>query len=333
MKTFITLIFIGAILMLGLMASRGTPPVASTTLSPSNNPVVVAASGTPPAQGGGGPTGQLFALSQSGKDLEIVSIDVVTKAKKVVFSDKGSTKKIELASNVTSSGDTIVLLLAPPDDPAGQLVALKTDGSGVKTILKENFVTTQPPAISPDRTKLALVRFSNAEPNYGFTLVTTNVDGTNKKNLVTDESGISHLAFSPDGKRIAFIKGAAGSSEIDAVTVDTAKAEKLYSANEQIVQDFDWSAVGPLVYSAVSSSLKNQTSEVYALDTETKKVIQVTKNNQSERTPKVAPDATGLAYIQGASDPRQSGDIIVTFPDGSQAITIGVGLQLLGWTK
>lgn len=314
--------------------AHSSPTASNQTVNSTQASTAPAVSTSPLGQGGGGPSGRLFVLSQSATNNEIDAINIVTKQKQVIFSDKGSDKKIKLVSPVTGNGDSVVMLLGNDLDPAGQLIAVSGDGSGKKTTLSSNFVSTDAPIVSPDHTKLALVSFSNADPHYGFTLVYMNIDGKNRKDLATDASGISQLAFSPDGKQIAFVKGAsANASEIDVVTIESGKVDTLYAAKDKIIADFDWSPVGPLVMTAVGADKKaSKLSEVYLVDPKTKVVAQITKAGKSARTPKVAPDATGLAYIQ-SDDINKPGQITVTFPDGSNGISLGTANQILGWVR
>lgn len=340
MKALISLIFLGAIIILGIMVGRGTsepatvpnPETSDSTAEVPTNPEstpTIASTG----QGAGAPTGQLFVLSQTGLITEIQAIDVVTKSKKTILSDKNSGDKIKLVSKLSRDGSTLVALLAPADDPAGQLVAIKTDGSGTKTKLIDGFISANPPVISPDQTKLALTSFSNAEPNFGFGLVLMNVDGSNKKELTKDSSGISHIAFSPDGKQLAFLKGAAAtSSEVAVVTIANDKVETLYKMKDKIIEDFDWSSAGLLVMAALPSTNKSASqSEIYMVDPKSKNSVQVTNNSRPEKTPTIAPDGTGVAFIQYKDDPLKAGEVIVTLPDGNQPTTVGMANQILGW--
>lgn len=344
MKVLITLIFIGAIVVLGVMVGRGNPAKNSAvmpqrptiTYQESSPSALISPTSTqsPTVQGGGGPTGHLYLVSRTSGTTEIIAVEVITKDKKTLFSDKNSDQKVKLVSSLPASGDSVILLLGNDIDPAGQLVAIATDGSGKKTVLTDQFLSTDPPVVSPDRTKLGLVSFSNAEPNFGFTLVLTDVNGKNKQELAKDQSGIAHLAFSPDGKQIAFVKGAAASSsEIDVVTIASAKTEILYTAKDKIIEDFDWSLVGPLVVTMTTPDKKAaKQSEVYVVDPKTKSTIQVTKNGKSERSPKIAPDAQGLAFIQ-SNDPTKAGDVIITLPNGDQPVTLTTANQIIGWSK
>lgn len=342
MKTLITIIFLGVIILFGVSVGRENPQSVDQTPTPESQSVSEAESSpatealaTPVAQGGGAPMGEIYYLAQSGTTGEVAAVDVVTKKKRTVFSDKNSKQKIKGVSKIGPTGDSVIIVLGDEFDLSGQLVAVKADGSGQKTVLADQFTSTSSPVISPDQTKLALVSFSNAEPNVGFNLVLMDVDGKNRKSLAKDESGIAQLAFSPDGKQIAFVKGAAAtSSEIAVVTIATGKIDVLFSAKDKIIENFDWSSVGLLAVTAVPADKKGTTqSDVYLIDPKNKSNVQVTKSNAAERSPVIAPDATGVAFIRLKNDPLKPGDIVMTLPNGDQSVTLGSGNQLLGWVR
>lgn len=349
MRNFVTFIFIGAILVLGFLVANGTPqtnnpksdssPDSTSSTSPaeSSSTPVDAAKETP-AQGGSAPTGRVFAAT-TGQTSEIYTLDVTNKQKKVIYTDKSDKAKLRLISNVTRDGDTIVALVSENEGEAGQLVAIKTDGSGSKTTIIDNFIASTAPVISPDKTKLAMISFSNAEPNYGFTLIHMDVNGKNRKDISKNESGISHIAFSPDGKEIAYLKGAAASSnEVVAVDISSGKERNIYRDSNRVIENFSWSPVGLLTITAAPPGKKaSDQSEVFLVDPKNKSAIQITKNNLPERTPAIAPDASGISFIQSKTakieDSLKVGDVIVTYSDGSKATTIGSANQLLGWVR
>lgn len=345
MKSLISLIFIGAVVGLAIMVGRGTPAtppadqLSSVTPAANDQQMAVPTAGqTLNGQGGGGPQGRLFILERSGQVTEIFTLNVVTREKKTIVSDKGQAAKIKFAYNVTANGDSIVVLLANDIDPAGQLVAYKTDGSGQKTVLAERFVSTQPPVLSPDQSKLAIISFSNAEPNFGFTLLIMNVDGSGKRELAKDSSGLDQLAFSPDGQRIAFLKGAtAKTGEIASVNAAGGQAQTLYKAKNMIIEDFGWSHSG-LIAATLAPNDRQQAerNEVYLIDPKNQRELAITRNNLTERSPRLSPSASAVAYLQGKDQNdrlEKGGAVIVALPDGSQAVTIGSGSDILGWVE
>lgn len=330
MKNFITFIFIGALVGLGLLIGRGAPSTPLPTDTPEHS--ISATSASPIAQGGGAPTGRLFALTNAATHSEIVSYDVVTKAKTIIYSDKAKVQKIRAVSPISRDGDTLIALMSENDDPAGQLVSLATDGSGKQSTLINNFAATKTPVISPDKTKLALTSFSNDPVKPGFIVVLMNVDGGNKQELVRNELGLDNLTFSPDGKEIAYLKATAKGNQISAYHIVTNKERALYASDDYLITDFDWSPIGIIVATMKTSTKMTDAPEVYLIDPKNSVVSKVTNSSSTEHSPKISPDGSGIAFIQ-AKQSNQAGTIIGSDTAGKTSSEFGTAHQLLGWVK
>jgi Tol biopolymer transport system component len=336
MKNFITFIFIAALIGLGLLIGRGAP--STPTVSPNTDlPTVTESTSTTPdtsplAQGGGAPTGRLFALVSSAASSEIISYDVVTKAKKIIFSDKSTAKKIKVVSPISRDGDTILALVAEDEDPAGQLISLATDGSSKQSVLIDNFAGIAAPVISPDKTKLALINFSNDLAKPGFTVTLMNVDGNSKKELVRNELGLGNLTFSPDGKEIAYINATAKGNQINAFHLTTGKERTLYTNDDYLITDFDWSPIGVLAATMKSSEKNAEPAEAYIIDPKNNSISKITSSSLTEHSTKIAPDGSGIAFIQ-AKQSGQPGTVVSSDTTNSSGNEFGTANQLLGWVK
>ncbi len=336
MQAFITLIFIGAIVGLGLMVGKGTPTLsASPSPATANSSEEIPTNETPVAQGGA-PSGQLFYLTDNDDQLEIRTVDILTKSDKLIYSDKGRSDGMKLVSKVTRSGDSILLVIGPGSDNRGKLVALKTDGSGKTSPLLGDFEAAAGPVISPDQTKFATTRFVNTEAFFGFTLSIYDIDGKNRKDLSNDAEGLSSPSFSPDGKQLAIIKGSnTKTNEIAVFDTTSQKMTRLYHKENQTIHDIDWSPVGLIAFTAgPTSNLKAR--ESYIFDPKTNEVVQITKSATAERSTTVAPDASGVATIQVVANdytPNEPGKLVVTQMNGENLVTVGRAIELLGWVK
>ena len=345
MKVLVYLLFIGGIVALGLMLGKGSPSRTITLGSPSPSSAMSSSSEATPSettgQGGSAPTGRLIVLNESTEKTEVTSIDVVSKEKKIIYSDLKDKQKIRLVSDIPRDGDSLVAMVSNADDEnlPGQLIAIKTDGNGKKTTLIDNFMATEPPAVSPDKTKLAMISFSNADPHYGFTLYTTDMTGKNRKDLTTDSGTISRPVFSPDGKQLAFIKGATTSdNQIATVNLDTKEVKTLYTTKGKVIEDYDWSPVGLFVATLAPSGQKAASqSEVFIYDPKSKDTAQITKNSQLEGSPHIAPDGSGIAYIERAEgkviNTGKPGSIKLSDSTGKNTIDLGTANRILGCIK
>lgn len=345
MKLFISIIFLGALIGLGTMIGRGAPmPPASLQPKTADTPTTTAADGgqvstelpkTELAQGGGAPTGRLVTLLKEGQTTKVQTVDVVTKQQKTIFTDQNSNQKIQTVSPISADGGTLLVLMAAEGELAGRLVSVKTDGSGQMTTLIDNFVSTGTPVLSPDQTKIASIAFANTEADFGFSLVIQDVNGANKKVVAKNEAGISRLAFSPDGSQIAYIAGSLTVAEtITVVSLADSKESVLYKASGRIIQDFSWNQTGLLA--VVTSAVDDRTAsatDISLVDRQNNSSVQVTSNEKAEQTAYLAPDVTGVAYIEVVTNKAQPGEVVVVLPTGAAFARLGKANQILGWIR
>jgi len=146
---------------------------------------------------------------------------------KLVFSDKDESQKIKFASSITSSGK-LLALMSPRDQMfGGSLDLISSDGSGNIDKIIDNFVTSQPPIISPNGEQIAYVLFSNDEKNYGFTLYLMDLSGQNKTKIDSNPSGITNLNWSRDGNTLAYL----ADNTVKAYNIENAESQTIYKPN------------------------------------------------------------------------------------------------------
>lgn len=353
MKPFIFLVFIGAIIGLGVLAARsgGLPATSTTSTStesasalpnsslpsightsaPISSASTSAASPSPTV----GLGGQLYTLYEHDGIGEIQLIDIITKEVKTLYSDKDKDLKIQSAAALTPTGDRIFMVLGATGDLGGQLVSLKTDGSGQTTVLNKQFSSTVRPAISPDQKQVASVSFANTEQDFGFSLALSSLDGSGRKILFKDEAGISRPTFTPDGKKILYLVGSANQAlNIQSVDLASGQVSTLYSATDRTIQDFSFSPNGMLVVVSASVGDRSaQATDVFITDPKNNSNLRITNDEETEHAALLAPDASGLTYIKVKTNKTQPGDIIVSAPDGTKSGSVGLATGLIGWIK
>ena len=83
---------------------------------------------------------------------------------KLVFTDEDEDVKIKSATSITSIGDVLAVMSPANQEFGGALYLIKTDGSGQKEKLVDEFASTQDPVISSDGKSIAYT-LSNGSVN------------------------------------------------------------------------------------------------------------------------------------------------------------------------
>ncbi|MCL5795494.1 MAG: hypothetical protein M1338_03990, partial [Patescibacteria group bacterium] len=174
-------------------------------------------------------------------------------------------------------------------------------GKGEKTELINNFASSVPPAISGDGKKVAYTVFSNAERDYGFTLLVSAIDGLNKVKLDNDGFSISCLAFSPNNDYVAYTKSTDNSKVRSAIyksKVDGTEVKEIYQTGEkEIIYSLDWTN-DQIAFSKGPTGNNNlNKSEIYTITDDGKNLKQITNNDYHENFINFSADGKNIAYL------------------------------------
>lgn len=151
---------------------------------------------------------------------------------KKVFTDRDEQEKIKAISGLNDQ-KTLMLTSKVEDEFANNIYLLSLDGSGKKEKKIPNFSSPQTPILSPDGKRIAYVLFSNAESDFGFKLLISDLNGENKQELTHDQTNLILYNWSPSGKLISFGKGL--DNDVYQINLDNNQEEKiLASSGEQI---------------------------------------------------------------------------------------------------
>lgn len=172
--------------------------------------------------------------------------------KHLLFTDSNEKQKILSFSNF-SQGQTSLLALTSTNknDTLANLYLISLDGKGQMTEIAKDFSTNEPPlpVISPDNQKIAYVNFSNAEADYGYSLYTMNIDGTNKRKITTEAQEISLLLWHQNSQSIIYLNN---NNVIKQVQLNNQKTTTLYKYPDNtsiIISNFIWGAENELILS------------------------------------------------------------------------------------
>jgi Tol biopolymer transport system component len=313
MKQFITFIFVGTLILLGVLVSRNVSDTPTSTLSSSPSPI---------AQGGGAPTGTLFATQFNRTGTIIQKIDILTKERVTVFSDRDKTSHIQKLSSVSRDGQTILAVMNDETQQNNTLVSIAMDGSNTQTTLVKDFPQIDSLVLSPDNKTIAYTAYSEDSAKPGVQLNTMSVTGSDKKTLLTVPTTIQFPIFSSDSQSIAYIRGKDGEGyEVVRRTLATGAEAILYTSVQRITQ-FDWSSIGLMLVGTGAE----ESSDLRLLDPRSNTTQPVTAENVVAGSARIAPDASGIAY-------QTPTDLIVIDANNQQQIQYDGITKSLGWTR
>jgi TolB protein len=175
------------------------------------------------------------------------------------------------------------------------------------------------PAWSPDG---AIVFSSDRDISSDFTsnfdIWLMNSDGSDQRQL-TSNSGADvqdgQVAWSPDGRQIAFAHGVREGHRISVIDVAT-KATEVLTGGPGDDTEPNWSPDGRKLAFA---STRTGAGDIYAMDADGSGLVRLTDSERRDRDPVWSPDGTKIAFIGARTDfDNAGGDIWVMNADGSQ---------------
>jgi TolB protein len=181
----------------------------------------------------------------------------------------------------------------------GQIYIMNADGSDVRR-LTDNApdVLYRYPALSPDGSRLAFTRDERSD----HALCVVDIDGNNLRRLSASSIGVAEPTWSPDGEKIAYIRGydttygglanmTACGPEIYVIDVFSAKEVNLTQGAGGV--DPTWSPDGTRI---AFSSARDGNYEIYVMTSVGSEIKQLTNTEWAEAEPAWSPDGKQIAY-------------------------------------
>jgi Tol biopolymer transport system component len=163
--------------------------------------------------------------------------------------------------------------------PECALIAVRPDGSQRDELADLGGLVYEADP-SPDGTKIAFSMFEGQSHFQHFELFVADIDGGDRHQLTENEAGDGSPAWSPDGRRIAFISNRAPSARC-----------------------FGHDCAG-------------FTTELYVMDADGSNVTRLTRTPHEESSPDWSPDGTKIAYSRQLDDDAPS-ELYLANADGS----------------
>lgn len=330
LSIILVIISIGAIIYL-LNSSLAKTPQTSSQPTPSNSASSREQSSSESLQS----VKYLILAQRSQGSTDIFIVNSQDKSKKTIYTDKDENEKIKSLGNITSTGK-ILALMAPKDSEfVGTLYLIKTDGSGQKEKLVENFASASSPLISPDGQKICYTLFSNAEADYGFGLIVANMDNSNKREIAKNSTSLAIYSWDQDSKNIYYSK-AQGQNNTPLYSYNlTNNDEQLLSSLDGYVHSLSSSTNDKFVLSMSPDSSKFAQSEIYLL--ENKKLLQVTHDENYDDYPHLSRDNfigyAAINYLANQSVIYLPGKIKEISSQGKNQVDLVEGNFVIGWLE
>lgn len=262
---------------------------------------------------------------------EIWEVDSNKQSKKL-FTDADETEKIIKISNLASTTREVLAITSSNDSSlSGKLVSINLT-KAKENILQQNFVVPTTWALSSDGKKIAFVKFSNTEENYGFTLYSEDRDGTNMRALAREDSEIKLIAWDEANSNVSYVTTNQTKSEIKIVNIDTTKIANSKSFDNKIIDWISWFN-NQLVLSIRDLESTSQ-GIIEILDPKSGNIQKLSDYNGGIANFVYVTDSNWFAYVlvqyKNKVNDSTVGQIYIENLSGEK-IPIQKGNQILGW--
>jgi hypothetical protein len=226
-----------------------------------------------------------------------------------------------------------------------QLYSVRPDGTGLERLTEPdaNYLS---PAVSPDGSRIAFVRFVNgSEPprTVHEGIYVMRADGSDMRELLTTGEpkpiSVSQLAWSPDGSQIAFIRNFyVGHSESDfghELWIMGADGSEPHRIVDRQIESFSWAPDGSRIAFAEQDLNGDRFAwDLHVMDADGSNAEQLTNDGRS-RLPAWSPDGARLAYQRWVDD-RPTQVYVMNMDDPGRAahpiLTGRAGFDSLTWS-
>lgn len=290
---------------------------------------------------GGGPAEIKTTINYDGKiifsekkdNATFVYLKTSTDEKKLVFTDKDEEDKIKFFGGISDQGDILAVLALENQEFSGSLELIKTDGSGNRTKILDEFASFQAPRISPDARLISYILFSNAEIDYGFGLYVMNKLGQNKLKIDSDQTTINNIAWSQDSKKFCYIKGNNPKMQLFIADSEGFEQKKIYLIPaDKTVLDLSWKSNSILV--TLNSLTGTNESEIIAIDPDTAKIATILKTSDYIAESEWATNSNDKIFYLSAKNKEEKNNYQLNIADiNGNSSNLGSAKSIIGWFK
>jgi TolB protein len=150
-------------------------------------------------------------------------------------------------------------------------------------------------------TRIAYITATGSAPNYQYALMVADSDGYNPQVVVRSRESLLSPAWSPDGRKIAYVSFESGNSTIYVQDLGTG-ARQVLSNSKGINSAPAFSPDGNRLAMSLS---KGGNPDIYIMDLASRQTTQVTKHFAIDTEPRWAPDGQTLYFTSDRSGKPQ----------------------------
>ncbi|MFI4970379.1 MAG: Tol-Pal system beta propeller repeat protein TolB [Lysobacterales bacterium] len=150
-------------------------------------------------------------------------------------------------------------------------------------------------------TRIAYITATGSAPNYQYALMVADSDGYNPQVVVRSREALLSPAWSPDGRRLAYVSFESGNSAVYVQDLGTG-ARQVVSSSRGINSAPAFSPDGNRL--AISLS-KGGNPDIYVMDLASRQTTQVTRHFAIDTEPRWAPDGQSLYFTSDRSGKPQ----------------------------
>jgi TolB protein len=164
-------------------------------------------------------------------------------------------------------------------------------------------------------TRIAYITATGTAPNLQYALMVADSDGYNPQVVVRSRESLMSPAWSPDGRKLAYVSFESGNSAVYVQDLSTGSRQVI--SNSRGINSAP--AFSPDGNRLALSLSKGGNPDIYVLDLGSRQFTQITKHFAIDTEPHWAPDGQGIYFTSDRSGKPQ---IYLTSPSGGDATRV-----------